>query len=126
MVPTLIGILSMTMVLMIVGMSVARERELGTFDQLMVAPLRVHEILIGKMVPPALVGIFNATLYLLLIRFVFGVPLTGSVPVFYVALIAYLLAVVGVGILLSALSQTNKHAFLGMFLVAVPAELLSR
>jgi ABC-2 type transport system permease protein len=123
--PGLVVVITTVLGLGLTAQSVARERELGTFDQLMVAPLRVHEILIGKMVPPALVGIFNATLYLLLIRFVFGVPLTGSVPVFYVALIAYLLAVVGVGMLVSALSQTQQQAFLGMFLVAVPAVLLS-
>ncbi len=67
--------------------SVARERELGTFDQLMVSPLRVHEILIGKMVPPFLVGLFNGTLYLIVAPLVFGVPFTGSLLLFYLSLI---------------------------------------
>ncbi len=76
--PGLIVVISMVSGLAVTAQSVARERELGTFDQLMVAPLRVYEILAGKMVPPLLVGIVNATVYLLLIPTVFGVPLTGG------------------------------------------------
>ena len=109
----------------VVAQSVARERELGTFDQLMVSPLRVSEILMGKMTPPLIIGLFNASLYLLVIPTVFGVPLTGSVLIFYVALIFYLLALIGVGMFVSTLSQTQQQAFLGMFLVTVPAILLS-
>ncbi|MPZ44563.1 MAG: ABC transporter permease subunit [Betaproteobacteria bacterium] len=123
--PGLVVIITTVLGLGLTAQSVARERELGTFDQVMVSPLRGHEILIGKMVPPVLVGVFNATLYTLLIHYVFGVPLTGSVPVFYLALVAYLAALVGVGMLVSSLSQTQQQAFLGMFLVAVPATLLS-
>ena len=58
--PSLIAIIVSVSGLAVTSQSVARERELGTFDQLMVSPLRVHEILIGKMVPPFLVGLFNA------------------------------------------------------------------
>ena len=123
--PALVVIISTVSGLAVTGQSVARERELGTFDQLMVSPLRVHEILIGKMVPPLIVGTLNATLYLILIPTVFGVPLSGSVPLFYLALFFYLLALIGVGMLVSSLSQTQQQAFLGMFLVTVPAILLS-
>lgn len=123
--PALIVIISTVSGLGITALSVARERELGTFDQLMVSPLRVHEILIGKMVPPFLVGLFNASLYLVLIPLAFGVPLTGSIPLFYLALTFYLLALVGVGMLVSSLAQTQQQAFLGVFLVTVPATLLS-
>ena len=67
MVPTLIGILSMTMVLMIVGMSVARERELGTFEQLLVSPLQPIEIVIGKAVPGLIVGIAQGVIITLIV-----------------------------------------------------------
>lgn len=123
--PGLLVIISMVSALAVTAQTVARERELGTFDQLMVSPLRVHEILIGKMMPPLLVGIVNATVYLLLIPIAFGVPLTGSVPFFYVALICYMCALIGVGMLVSALSQTQQQAFLGSFLIMVPVILLS-
>lgn len=123
--PALVVIITALSALSVAAQSVARERELGTFDQLMVSPLRVHEILIGKMTPPLLVGLFNGTLFVTLIPTVFGVPLTGSLLPFYAALVVYLLSMIGVGMFVSALSRTQQQAFLGMFLVAVPAILLS-
>jgi len=123
--PALISLIGAITTLSIVAQSVARERELGTFDQLMVSPLRVHEILAGKMIPPVLVGVSIATLYVILIPLVFRVPLTGSLPLLYFALIFYLLATTGIGMLVSVLAATQQQAFLGMFLVAVPTILLS-
>ena len=123
--PALIVVLGMVTGLAMTAQSVARERELGTFDQLMVSPLRVAEILIGKMVPPLAIGLLNAVLYVILIPTVFRVPLTGSVPLYFLALACYLLALIGVGMLVSAISQTQQQAFLGAFLVTVPAILLS-
>jgi ABC-2 type transport system permease protein len=123
--PGLMVLISVVSGVAMTAQSVARERELGTFDQLMVSPLRVHEILIGKMVPPLLLGLLTATVYLVLIAGMFGVPLTGSVPTYYVALVFFLLALIGVGMLVSAISQTQQQAFLGSFLVTVPAILLS-
>ena len=91
----------------------------------MVSPLRIHEILIGKMIPPLLIGLFNGTLYLVLAQLIFGVPFTGSYLLFYLALIVYSLALIGVGMLVSAASATQQQAFLGSFLVTVPLFLLS-
>jgi ABC-2 type transport system permease protein len=123
--PALIVMISATMVLVVTGQAVARERELGTFDQLMVSPLRVHEILIGKMVPPILVGLVDTTIFIAAATLIFGVPLQGSLLLLYLSLGVYLLALVGVGMLVSSISQTQQQAFLGMFLVMVPAVLLS-
>jgi ABC-2 type transport system permease protein len=123
--PALIAVMSAISAMSVVAQSVARERELGTYDQLMVSPLRVGEILVGKMVPPVLVGTFITTVYVLLIPIAFGVPLTGSVALLYGALFIYLLALTGVGMLVSVLSATQQQAFLGMFLVAIPVILLS-
>ena len=123
--PSLLVQISAISALSVTAQSVARERELGTFDQLMVSPLRVWEILIGKMTPPFLVGLFNGTVYLIVIPLFYGVPMTGSVPLFYLALGVYLLSVIGIGMVVSAVTQTQQQAFLGMFLVVVPAILLS-
>jgi len=123
--PSLVALIVSVAGLSITSQSVARERELGTFDQLMVSPLRVHEILIGKMIPPILVGLFNGTLYLVIAPLFFGVPFTGSLALFFISLIAYLLALVGVGMLVSSASQTQQQAFLGSFLVTTPIILLS-
>ncbi len=123
--PSLVVTISSLSALSVTVQSVARERELGTFDQLMVSPLRLHEILIGKMTPPLLIGLFNGTLYLIVIPLIYGVPMTGAVGSFYFALIFCQLAIIGIGMFVSALSQTQQQGFLGMFLVTVPMTLLS-
>jgi ABC-2 type transport system permease protein len=123
--PSLVAIVTSVAGLSITSQSVARERELGTFDQLMVSPLRVHEILIGKMVPPFLIGMFNGSLYLIVAPLVFGVPFTGSLLLFFLSLGVYLLSLIGLGMLVSAASKTMQQAFLGVFLVMTPLILLS-
>ena len=123
--PSLIVVIVSVAGLSITAQTVSRERELGTFDQLMVSPLSVTQILIGKMVPPFAVGMINATVYLIAAQLVFGVPFTGSVVLFYLGLVAYLLALIGVGMFVSALSMTQQQSFLGSFVATVPVILLS-
>ena len=123
--PALVVTICSLSALSITVQSVARERELGTFDQLMVSPLRLHEILIGKMTPPFLVGLLNTTIYLVIIPLFFHVPFTGSLPLFYLSAVASLLAIIGVGMAVSSITRTQQQAFLGMFLLVVPMTLLS-
>ncbi|HZU63847.1 MAG TPA: ABC transporter permease [Novosphingobium sp.] len=123
--PALVATVASISSLSVSGQSIARERELGSFDQLMVAPLRLPEILIGKMTPPLIVGLVNATLYLLVITQLFGEPLRGNVFSYYLATFCFLTANIGLGMAVSALAQTQQQAFLGIFLVAVPVNLLS-
>ena len=123
--PSLIAMISAISTLSVTAQSVARERELGTFDQLMVTPLRVHEILIGKSIPPFLVGLFNSTIFIIAAVFFFEVPLRGSLILLYGAIIFYLLSVIGVGLFISSLSKTQQQAFLGTFIFITPAVLLS-
>lgn len=123
--PSLAAMIVMVGALALTSQSVARERELGTFDQLMVSPLRVHEILIGKAVPPWLIGIANGLLYLILAPLVFGVPFIGSIPLFLFGLAIYSLSLVGIGLFISALCNSQQQAFLGSFVVILPITLLS-
>ena len=123
--PSLVAIITSVAGLAITSQSVARERELGTFDQLMVSPLRVHEILIGKMVPPFCIGVINGSMYLIIAPLVFGVPFTGSLLLFFLSLAMYMLALIGLGMLVSALAKTQQQAFLGVFLITTPLILLS-
>ena len=125
MVPNLVVSIALMMGLIVTALSIARERELGTFDQLMVSPLRTHEILIGKVVPPTIIGLFHITIYILAAVFVFSVPLHGSALLLYGSALFYLLAVVGVGLFISSLCMTQQQAILGAFLFMVPATLLS-
>jgi ABC-2 type transport system permease protein len=124
-VPGIIALLAMIVTLVVTGLSVAREREAGTFDQLLVTPLRLWEILIGKAMPGVLVGVGECTLILLVTVFWFRVPLTGSLLVLYLAMIIYILAIIGVGLMISSLSTTLQQALLGSFLFIVPAVILS-
>ena len=124
-VPNLIALIALLIGLLVTALSVARERELGTFDQLMVSPLRVHEVLLGKVLPPILIGVFHITLYVLAAVFMFHVPLRGPLPMLYLAGLVYLAAVAGVGLFISSLSMTQQQAILGAFLFLVPATLLS-
>jgi ABC-2 type transport system permease protein len=125
MLPVLVAQVAGISAMSVTVQSVARERELGSFDQLMVSPLRLYEILIGKMTPPLLVGMFNATLYLLIITFYFGEPVRGSVIMYFISLVFYLNANIGIGMMVSSIAQTQQQAFLGMFLITVPISLLS-
>ena len=125
MVPNLVASIALLIGLIVTALSIARERELGTFDQLMVSPLRTHEILIGKLIPPMMIGLFHITIYILAAVFIFGVPLRGSLLLLYGSAVFYLASVVGLGLFISALSMTQQQAILGAFLFMVPAMLLS-
>jgi ABC-2 type transport system permease protein len=125
MMPGLIALIAQVIGLTVTALSVARERELGTFDQLMVAPLRTHEILIGKMLAPLAIGFLHITLYVIVGVFLFGVPLRGSLLLLYGSAIFFLASVVGVGLFISSLSMTQQQAILGAFLFLAPATLLS-
>ncbi len=125
MIPTLIGSLTMASVLMIVGMSVARERELGTFEQLLVSPLQPFEILIGKAVPGLIVGMGQGILIALITVLVFGISLTGSALVLVVGLVVFLLAVIGVGLFISSLVSNQQQAMMGIMVFMMPAMMLS-
>jgi ABC-2 type transport system permease protein len=124
-VPALIGMLGLLIALVVTGQSVARERELGTFDQLMVSPLRTSEILIGKLMPPLIIGMAQATAFILVTVFFFEVPLRGSLALLYLGIFFFLASAVGVGLFISSLAATQQQAFLGTFLFASPAILLS-
>lgn len=125
MVPNLVAAIALLIGLIVTALSIARERELGTFDQLMVSPLRTHEILLGKVLPPMLIGTFHLTVYIVAAVLIFGVPLRGSLLLLYSSAVFYLLAVAGIGLFISALSTTQQQAILGAFLFLVPAMLLS-
>jgi ABC-2 type transport system permease protein len=125
MVPILIATLPMTMVLMIVGMSVARERELGTFEQLLVSPLQPIEIILGKAVPGLIIGLAQCIVLTGIVVLVFGIPLLGSPFVLFLALTVFLIAVIGVALFVSSLVSTQQQAMMGVMVVMMPAMMLS-
>lgn len=124
-VPGLVGVLTQVVALVITGLSVARERELGTFEQLLVTPLRPWEILVGKTAPALLIGLAEGSIIIAASQLWFRVPLTGSPLLLYGALAVFLLATIGVGLFISALSSTQQQAIMGAFFFLVPTMILS-
>lgn len=125
MIPALIGTLTFIQTLMLTGLSVAREREQGTFDQLLVTPFRPIEIMAGKALPAMLVGIVQATMVLLVAQLWFRIPFAGSFIALYAGLSVFLMAAVGMGLLLSSVARTMQQAMLFTFLLIMPFSLLS-
>ncbi len=124
-VPGLIATLSLIQTIMLAGLSVTREREQGTFDQLLVTPLSPSEILIGKAVPPIFVGLVQSTLVLVVCRFWFGIPFSGTLLPLYVTLTLFTVSCVGIGLSISAISRNMQQALVYAFVLIMPLILLS-
>ena len=123
--PNLIGMISMFMCFILTGLSVARERELGTFDQMLVSPASPTEIAIAKLIPGGLVAMAHGTVFLLGAHFYFKIPFEGSLVLLYAAMLVFAIACCGIGLMISSIVATQQQAFLGCFIVAVPLVLLS-
>lgn len=123
--PSLVAIITTIGCLMVTALSVAREREEGTFDQLLVSPLTPAYIMAGKAVPGMLVAIAQGSVIALAAILVYRVPFTGSVAVLFTGMVCYGLALAGGGLFISSLCATQQQAFLGVFAFMVPAVILS-
>lgn len=124
-VPNLSGILTLLIALIVTALSVARERELGTFDQLLVSPLIPIEIMIGKMIPAVMISMIEGTVIVLAGMFVFQIPFTGSILYLYLNMFVFVTSIVGIGLFISALCYTQQQAILGTYVFMSPAILLS-
>lgn len=124
-IPCLVGILSMLTCLVVTTQSVARERELGTFDQLLISPLVPWEILSGKIIPGIIIGLIEGLLMLGIGTLILGVPFTGSFLLYFFSLFIFVSSISGVGLFISSLSATQQQAMLGTFAFMLPAVLLS-
>ena len=124
-VPGLIGvILTMTMV-MLTAMAIARERERGTLEQLIVSPIGTVELIIGKIVPYVVIGYFQMTLVLLLGRVVFDVPIAGSLALLFGVTFFFIAANLALGLFFSTLAKTQQQAMQMSFFFLLPNILLS-
>lgn len=124
-IPCLVGVLSMLTCLVVTTQSVARERELGTFDQLLVSPLMPFEILIGKVIPGIIIGFLEGMFMLTIGTVVLGVPFTGSLLLYVMSLFVFVTSISGIGLFISSLSMTQQQAMLGTFVFMTPSILMS-
>lgn len=123
--PGIVGILTLLITMLLTGLTVAREREQGTFDQLLVTPLRPFEVLAGKALPGFIIGLVEATAIASVAVLWFRIPLLGSIATLYLGLALFLMSAVGMGLMISALAATQQQGLLGAFLFMVPAVILS-
>ena len=124
-VPGLMGvILTMTMI-MITGLAITRERERGTMENLLSMPTRPSEVLIGKIVPYILIGYIQVTVILVAARFLFNVPMYGSIPLLLVVAFIFIVANLAMGITFSTVAKNQLQAVQMTFFVFLPSILLS-
>jgi ABC-2 type transport system permease protein len=124
-VPGLVGvILTMTMV-MLTAMAIARERERGTLEQLIVSPVRPLELMVGKIVPYVSLGYVQMSIILLTGRLVFGVPILGSLVTLYALALIFIAANLSLGLFFSTVAQTQQQAMQMSFFFLLPNMLLS-
>jgi ABC-2 type transport system permease protein len=124
-VPGLLGvILTMTMVLM-TGLAMTRERERGTFENLLATPATPVEVMTGKLVPYILIGLIQVSLVLLAARWVFDVPMHGSLVLLYCVVLLFILANLTLGITFSSIARNQLQAMQMTFFFFLPSMLLS-
>lgn len=125
MVPAILGVIvTMTMVI-ITAMAIVRERERGTLEQLIVTPLKTHELMLGKITPYIVLGYLQITVALLVGSLVFQVPIRGSLLELYVLTLFFITASLGLGLTISNVAKNQMQAMQMAFFVMLPSILLS-
>lgn len=122
------GVLCMLMTIttiMLTSMSIAKEKEMGTFETLISAPVSVTEILLGKTVPFVIIGCVNLPLVFAVAVLGFGVPMKGPYLWLAIATLFFLISTVAIGTMISTISRNQQQAMMGSFIFLMPAILLS-
>jgi len=124
-VPGVVGNLMMLMSLLLTTLAVVRERELGTLEQLMVSPLTPAEMIVGKTLPVVGIAMIDLALITSVATLWFHIPLRGSLALLFLVSLAYVVCGLGIGLLISTVSNTTQEAFMTMFMFFLPAMILS-
>jgi ABC-2 type transport system permease protein len=124
MVPGVLGLILMIMTISLASMGIVREKEAGTMEQLIVTPIRPHELIIGKLLPFVLIGLVEATFVLIVARGLFGIPIRGSVALLYALCLAFMLNTLGIGLFISTISRNQQQAMFTTTFFIMPMILL--
>jgi len=124
-VPGVMGNLITLVIVLLTAFAVVREREIGTLEQIMVTPIGQAEFILGKTIPFFLIGLFDAALITAVGTFWFRVPLRGSLLVLLAGTVLYLFCALGVGLLISTLSENQQQAMVSAFFFLMPAIIFS-
>jgi len=124
-VPGLVGIILQLVTLFLTSFALVRERELGSLEQLFVTPISRAGLILGKLAPYALLGMFETLIVLVVMVTLFGVPIHGSLPLLFALSTLFVVTSLGMGLLVSTISKTQLQAMQFAFLVMLPSVLLS-
>jgi ABC-2 type transport system permease protein len=124
-IPGVVVNIIMTVTLMLTALGIVREKEIGTMEQLMVTPIRPLELIIGKTIPFALVGVADLFIVTVAAILVFDIPFRGSALLLLLSSILFLMTSLGAGLFISTISQTQQQATLSSFFFSMPAFMLS-
>jgi ABC-2 type transport system permease protein len=119
MIPSELGFIAAAIAAMVASMAIARERELGTLEQLLVTPLRSLELVVGKSVLAVALGYTEFLLMLAAVVWLFDVPMRGSLPLLMVVALFYMIVELGWGLMISAVARTQMQALLIAFAVVM-------
>jgi ABC-2 type transport system permease protein len=125
MVPGVMSMIVCVMTILLTSMALAREKELGTIEMLLSAPLKTGEIIAGKSIPYFLLGVLDIPLILVAAVLIFDVPVRGPLWALAIGSLAFVAATVAIGILISTLARNQQQAMMGGFIFLFPAILLS-
>ena len=124
-VPAVAGAIILLVCMLLTALAVVREREIGTLEQLMVSPLRPAELIAGKTIPFAIVGLVDMVVVTTVALIWFGVPFRGDPLLLLLATLLYLMSGLGIGLLISTVASTQQEAFMVNFLIFMPVLMLS-
>jgi ABC-2 type transport system permease protein len=126
MVPGIVGLLLSIVTLLLTSLAVVKEKEIGTMEQLIVTPLKPYQIIIGKLVPFILLGFVSIIIVLTAMRFIFNIPVKGSLFFLFLSAFFYILSTLGLGLFVSTISKTQQQAMMiAVFAVMMPMVFLS-
>jgi len=124
-IPGIISTILTLVTITMTSMSIVREKEVGTMEQILVTPIKKFEFILGKTVPFSLIAFFDVVAILTVASFWFDVPIRGSLPLLFLAVSCYLLTILGIGFFISTISQTQQQAMMVTFFFYFPMVLLS-
>ncbi|MDR1332789.1 MAG: ABC transporter permease [Holosporales bacterium] len=124
-VTNLVCMIIVSQAITLTALSIAREKEEGTFDQLLVTPIKPLGMLLGKITPGALISVFMGICVMFLGHLLYGVPINGSLVMLLFCMVVFAVSVVGIGVCIAAFANTQQQAMLGTFLFQMPMTALS-
>jgi ABC-2 type transport system permease protein len=124
-IPSLMVIITLVTTLNVSAISLAREKEQGTFEQLLISPYTPAEIIVGKLIPALIVAVFESTLIYVLGRLFYGVPMRGSILLLLASVTLFSYSIIGFGFFVSSIVKNQQQAVVGVFMFMVPSVALS-